>query len=38
MIKQFLIDYSLDVLDGEVIACQKHKWACQRFLRDIERE
>ncbi|MED1786158.1 terminase large subunit [Brevibacillus laterosporus] len=38
MIKQFLIDYSLDVLDGEVIACKKHKWACQRFLRDIERE
>ena len=38
MIKQFLIDYSLDVLDGEVIACQKHKWACQRFLRDVERE
>lgn len=38
MLKQFLIDYSLDVLDGEVVACQKHKWACQRFLRDIERE
>lgn len=38
MLKQYLIDYSQDVLDGEVVACQKHKWACQRFLRDIDRE
>jgi phage terminase large subunit-like protein len=38
MLKQFLIDYSHDVISGEVIACQKHKWACMRFLRDIERE
>lgn len=38
-LKQFLIDYSNDVIDGRgVVACQKHKWACQRFLRDIERE
>ncbi|MGF7036590.1 phage terminase large subunit-like protein [Paenibacillus mucilaginosus] len=38
MLRQYLIDYSLDVIDGEVIACKKHKWACMRFLRDIEQE
>jgi phage terminase large subunit-like protein len=38
MLKQWMIDYCQDVLSGEIIACQKHKWACQRFLRDIERE
>ncbi|MDE3838652.1 terminase large subunit [Bacillus methanolicus] len=38
MLKQWLIDYSHDVLNGEIIACQKHKWACERFLRDIKRE
>ena len=38
MIRQFLIDYSEDVLAGDVVACKKHKQACTRFLRDIERE
>ncbi|AEI39779.1 terminase large subunit [Paenibacillus mucilaginosus] len=38
MLRQYLIDYSLDVIDGEVVSCKKHKWACMRFLRDIERE
>jgi phage terminase large subunit-like protein len=38
MLKQWLIDYSHDVLNGEIVACQKHKWACERFLRDVERE
>jgi phage terminase large subunit-like protein len=38
MLKQWLIDYCYDVLNGEIVACQKHKWACERFLRDIERE
>lgn len=33
-----LIHYSEDVLNGVIVACQKHKWACQRFLYDIERE
>lgn len=37
-LKQWLIDYSHDVIEGRIIACQKHKWACMRFLRDIERE
>jgi phage terminase large subunit-like protein len=34
---QKMIDYSNDVLSGEVIACQKHKWACMRFLSDLKR-
>lgn len=38
MLKQWLIDYSHDVLNGDIVACQKHKWACKRFLRDIEKE
>jgi len=38
MLKQWLIDYCYDVLNGEIVACQKHKWACERFLRDVERE
>lgn len=38
MIKQYLTDYSQDVIGGHVIACKKHIWACMRFLRDIERE
>ncbi len=33
-----LIQYSNDVISGKIIACKKHKWACQRFLRDLERE
>lgn len=33
-----LIKYSNDVISGNIIACQKHKWACMRFLRDLERE
>ena len=33
-----LQEYSRDVITGKVIACQKHKWACARFLRDIDRE
>src|SRR5690606_12728929 len=37
-LKEWLIDYSHDVIDGRVVACQKHKWACMRFLRDVERE
>lgn len=33
-----LIQYSKYIVAGEIIACKKHKWACQRFLRDLERE
>ncbi len=38
MIKQWMLDYCDDVLNGEVVACKKHKQSCERFLRDIERE
>lgn len=37
-IKQFLIDYSHDVISGEIVACEKHIWACERFLNDVSRE
>jgi len=33
-----LVKYSEDVLEGRIIACQAHKWACQRFLNDLKRE
>ncbi len=37
-IKQFLLDYSRDVISGEIVACEKHIWACHRFLNDVSRE
>lgn len=38
MLKQWLTEYSQNVLNGDVVACEKHKWACLRFLNDLERE
>ena len=38
MLKKELVKYSEDVLAGKIIACKKHKWACERFLKDLERE
>ncbi len=32
-----IIQYSEDVLSGKIVAGVKHKWACQRFLSDLER-
>jgi len=32
-----LIQYCNNVIDGKEIACIKHKWACMRFLNDLER-
>jgi phage terminase large subunit-like protein len=32
-----LKQYCDDVISGKEIACIKHKWACMRFLRDLER-
>lgn len=29
--------YAEDCISGKIISCQKHKWACERFLRDVER-
>jgi len=37
-LKQWMIHYCHDVITGEAVACQKHVWACTRFLRDVERE
>jgi phage terminase large subunit-like protein len=38
VLREWLIEYANDCLDGRIVACQKHKWAAERFLRDIERE
>jgi phage terminase large subunit-like protein len=32
-----VLNYVNDILDGTIPACQKHIWACQRFLKDLER-
>lgn len=36
-IKQQLIKYAEECLNDTIISCQKHKWACQRFLNDLEK-
>ncbi len=38
MLRDQLIEYSEQVINGDIVACQKHKWSCQRFLFDLERE
>lgn len=37
-IKDKLKEYSEQVLNDDIVACQKHKWACHRFFNDLERE
>ena len=37
-LKEMLVGYSLQVINSEHGHCVKEKWACQRFLRDVERE
>lgn len=32
-----IIKYSNDCISGEIPSCQKHKWACMRFLKDLKR-
>ena len=32
-----IIDYSNDVLTGKILACKRHKQACQRFLNDLKK-
>jgi len=32
-----LIKYSNDIISSEIVACKKHKWACERFLRDLKK-
>ena len=38
MLTDELISYSNDVISGNIVACQKHKWACQRFLDDLDKQ
>ena len=35
---QELITYSEDVINGAEVACIKHKWACARFLNDLNKK
>ena len=28
--------YAKNCISGEIISCRKHKWACERFLKDAE--
>jgi len=37
-LREELIQYCYDVIAGNIIACVKNKWACMRFLRDIDKE
>ena len=37
-VKNRLIKYAHNCISGKEIACKKHKWACMRFLTDIEKE
>lgn len=36
-IKQELITYAKRCISSKIISCTKHKWACLRFLDDLER-
>jgi phage terminase large subunit-like protein len=38
MLKEWLTDYCHDVLNNQIVACTKHKLACQRFLNDLQQE
>lgn len=37
-VRNRLIKYAKDCISGREISCKKHKWACMRFLNDIEKE
>ncbi|GBU21066.1 hypothetical protein R80B4_00955 [Fibrobacteres bacterium R8-0-B4] len=30
-----ITDYSQAIIDGRIVACRKHRWACLRFLNDL---
>ncbi|MDU7031592.1 terminase large subunit [uncultured Robinsoniella sp.] len=36
-IKEELIKYAKDCITDKIISCQKHKWACERFLNDLQK-
>lgn len=33
-----LKQYAYDCIDDKIVSCKKHKWACERFLKDIQKE
>lgn len=35
-IREELINYANDCISGKIISCEKHKWACERYLKDIK--
>ncbi len=37
MILDDLKKYASDCIDGKIISCKKHKWACIRFLSDVKK-
>ena len=38
MLKDAMKEWARQAVDGERIACEKEKWACLRFIKDLERE
>ena len=36
-LEERLMQYVYDISGGNILACKKHKWACERFLKDLER-
>ncbi len=37
-IREELTEYSKECIEGDIVSCQKHMWACERYLKDIERD
>ncbi len=37
MILDDLKKYATDCINGKIISCKKHKWACVRFLSDVKK-
>ena len=37
-IREELIKYSKECIANVIVSCKKHKWACQRFLDDLDKE
>lgn len=35
-IRQELINYAEQCINGQIVSCKKHIWACRRFLHDIK--
>ena len=36
MMLQRVVNYANQLIDGEIIACKKHRWAAMKFIRDLE--